>query len=91
MSNTTARSIFPTLRRLMAEKQVRPKDAAFFCRVSASAVSLWRGGQKRPHGYHFDRLCLLLSCTSEELERALEATRLERAGNGQAPTPAADR
>ena len=80
MENKTAQST--TLRRLMADKKVSPNDAAFFCGVSRSAVSLWRTGQCLPHGYHFDRLYLLLACTSEELDSALEGTRLERGGDG---------
>jgi DNA-binding Xre family transcriptional regulator len=84
------RPMSPTLRHLMADKKVKPKDVALFCGVSGSTVSLWRSGRMFPNGYHFDRLCLLLNCTWEELLRAIHGSHLKRGGDGQAAQPAAD-
>lgn len=69
-----------TLLTLLAERGRQPPQVARLIGVSREAVGKWCRGVARPTPYHFDRLRLVLLCTPDELNAALDATKTAKDG-----------
>lgn len=67
-----------TLRDLQAKANVTNSQVAVFCGVSNQTITNWRSGHTKPQCLRFDRLRIILGCTAQELEAALEATKQSR-------------
>lgn len=80
MTTLTNVSTPRTLLVLLAEREIYPAEAARLLRVTPTTLYAWRDGRFRPSSYHFTRLYMMLGCTPEELNAALEATKQQRDG-----------
>lgn len=64
----TVKEVFSTnLRNKLVEKNKSQADLARFCGVSQTSASHWVNGEILPRPKMIDKICVFLSCTSDDL------------------------